>query len=152
MTAKTDLGLRAPLDTDWGYICATWKDTLHNSLLRIPRSIYYRQQHRIIKKLRTEATFRVAYDLGEPNFIWGWSCFEGDLVHYCFVRHSRRKDGVAKMLLHGLPLPLKCSHWTIDAAAIATAYPGIAIYYPDALGVTEREKDRTCHECIKRAV
>ena len=63
------------------------------------------------------AKFRIACDPVKTDFIWGWACVDGPVLHYVFTRDSCRGNGVARML-------------TADAEAIAHKHPGALLFQP----------------------
>ncbi len=120
---------------DWAYIMDSWKKSYHDlgaDNRHIPGHIYWPNQHARIEDLRRNpaVTFSVAADPEDSAFIWGWACIEGETLHYVFVRASAQGQGVAKMLLAGLPRPIASTHWTKAAEEIARKKPGVLLYEP----------------------
>ena len=120
---------------DWAYIMDSWKKSYHDQGAdnrSVPGHIYWPNQHARIEDLRRNAavSFRVAADPEDSSFIWGWACVEGETLHYVFVRASAQGQGVAKLLLVGMPRPLACTHWTKAAEAYSRKRPGVVLYEP----------------------
>jgi GNAT superfamily N-acetyltransferase len=126
--------LRAVVKDDWAYILDSWKKSYRElgSEQHVPKHIYWPEQHARIEYLRMDpkVEFRIAADPEDPDFIWGWACVEGPVLHYVFVRASAQGQGVAKLLLRGLPVPLVCTHWTKVAEAVASKQPGRLLFEP----------------------
>lgn len=124
--------LRGVNEHDWAYIRDSWKKSFRDlgSERHIPAYLYYRNQTAEIDRCAMHAKFRIACDPVKTDFIWGWACVDGPVLHYVFTRDSCRGNGVARMLTHGLPQPLQVTHWTADAEAIAHKHPGALLFQP----------------------
>lgn len=122
--------LRGPVEDDWAFIRDSWKKSYRDSERHVPAHIYWPNISNEVDNYIRHAQFRIACDPEDSDFIWGWSCIEGGLLHYVFIRNSSRGQGVARMLVHGLPRPLACTHWSEAAEGIAKKYPGELVYQP----------------------
>ena len=123
--------IRAVVKDDWAYILDSWKKSYRDSEKRVPAYIYCANQHTEIEQLKQRgAEFLIACDPDDSNFIWGYICHEGDVVHYIFVRTSARGQGVAKLLLTGIARPVVCTHWTESAEQVHKTHPGVLLYEP----------------------
>lgn len=63
----------------------------------------------------------VAYDVGEPGLVLGWVCWEGELLHYVYVKKLARGLGVGRWLMGQAGRVRRCSHMTSEGAGIAKA-------------------------------
>lgn len=135
MTAAEQLKprLRDVIKDDWAFILSSWKKSHRDAEPWVPSHIYFAKMHVDIERLKSSgATFRIACDPDDANFIWGWACYDASTLHYVYVRTSSRDQGVATLLVResGLRTPISCSHWSTWAAAVAKKHPGALVYSP----------------------
>ncbi len=127
--------IRQVVKDDWAYILDSWKKSFRELGCdqHVPKHIYWPEQHALIEhlKLNPAVEFRIASDPDDANFIWGWACVEGGtILHYVFVRASAQGQGVAKLLLAGVPRPIVTTHWTRIAEQVHKKHPGSLLYEP----------------------
>lgn len=115
---------------DWALIYSSWKKSHRGRRKERQRSAvppveyYHRMQRRIDACLAREgAEVIVACDADDPDFILGWACVEGDVLHYVYVRQAARGLGVARKLLAGRRVT-RATHWTHCAREYDQKHPG----------------------------
>ncbi len=60
-----------------------------------------------------DVSIRVLQPVDVPGSVVGWSCTQGDVLHYVYVKNRFRREGLATRLLAGLRLSRR-SHGTTD--------------------------------------
>jgi GNAT superfamily N-acetyltransferase len=65
----------------------------------IPKRVYYPGQSALIKKLLQRCDVLVACMVDDPDQVYGWICFEPNVMHYVFVKSLYRKCGVGSALI-----------------------------------------------------
>lgn len=103
------------------------------------------------------AEFRIAHFAEDVDRVLGWSCVEGPILHYVFVKSPYRQQGIAKALVFGRGgrvHHLWCSHWSVAATAIALAHHNTVEYIGidppkgvevklDGTGMAEGQEEKT---------
>lgn len=117
---------------DINFILATWlRSYRHASQFakKISNAIYYKWHHKVIERIIDRGgEILVAHPLGEPDVILGYLCTELQtdnkrVVHYCYVKKTFRKMGVAKSLLEANILEgAFFTHYTTDCDWITKKY------------------------------
>lgn len=90
--------------SDESFVFASWLNShAPNRDMRIPRDIYYQEQHALIRELLSTDTFLIAAEKGDPELIFGWLAGAelsiGRVLDYVFVKPTYRRMGVARALL-----------------------------------------------------
>ena len=83
------------------FVMATWLNSLkhHNPLFKdSDRDGYYGAYPRFIEALIARSVTKIAVLDGDEDVAFGWSCVEGNKLHYIFVREDSRRMGFAKSL------------------------------------------------------
>ena len=105
---------------DHNFVFSSWlhsqADARH--LAHIPKYVIIRELHTLIGLaiLEHPEWFRVACSEQDSDQILGWTCIEGDVLHYVYVKRRVRGEGVAQALLHDVKnhaTNIPCSHWSI---------------------------------------
>jgi GNAT superfamily N-acetyltransferase len=126
--------LRTVVQDDWAYIMDSFKKSYRElgEEQYIPAHLYWPEVTNRLENWRQDkgVEFRIAADPEDSNFIWGWSCVEGPVLHYVFVRKSAQGQGVARMLTADLPRPIACTHWTKIAEEVHRKHRGQLLYEP----------------------
>ena len=122
------ISIRQASEHDAPLIFNSWlKSFRENGIARaVESSVYYSEQHKLIEKLLKRSKTFIAHEVGVPENIYGWACFErveGILViHYIYVKHSFRGLGIARELMketeHDFANASLFTHWTNTAARI----------------------------------
>lgn len=121
-------------------IFATWLNSFEPYRdRRVPRDLYYAEQHALISKLLAESVKSghglVACTKDDPSMIVGWlSGRPGGVLDYVFVKSIYRRMGVAKFLLDSFNVrPMAAfTHYTevVPMLRIAGLLPNGAVYNP----------------------
>ena len=138
------LSVRQASENDWKFIYSSWIKSSALSWYKANRfwikpkllspdfdEIYSAGVAKMIDRLRSHDStlFAVATPPRDGDFIVGWCCLGPGLVHYCYVRESFRRAGVASMLI-GDRHRVVCTSWTLDCEAISRDKPGVLQYEP----------------------
>ena len=128
--------LRGVRDGDWGLILNSWKLGAREFLAWVPGSHYFPWIQDHITHLRDHATWLVACNDDDSDFIHGWACYELDpnVVHFVYVRKAFRLNGIAALLLSQVDPPLRCTYWTRACEQIASTHLGWLRYQPSLRG------------------
>ena len=108
-------------DTDWHFVCHSWS---RNTRLRSRSAL--RRAHSWYEELRVRGTrFLVAANPEDEDQIFGWVCFEDNIVHYIFVKPIYRDQGIARSLFagSGLTSTTYCVNWNPLAQKISNKHP-----------------------------
>lgn len=115
------IALRPATEADLPFITSTWIESYIRSpaTRRIPKAVFLEGHRRVIDRLLAKYNAWVACDPGDRDVLYGWSLCQYDpaALHYCYVKETRRGQGVARALigLYDDILPsatLPISHWT----------------------------------------
>jgi hypothetical protein len=102
------MNIRPLRDGDVNFILSTWLKSYYDALTTFskraqakiapPNEIFFKEHQEKIKAelLKSKCLVCVAPD--EENQIIGYIVFDGDCLHYCYVKQVFRKMGVAKAL------------------------------------------------------
>jgi len=90
------------------FVYSKWLRTLKygNDYFKLTDSdSYFNNYERFINILlaRPKATIRMAVLSDDRDVCLGWSLIEGDILHYVFVQHEQRNQGIGKSLV---PVPI----------------------------------------------
>jgi hypothetical protein len=110
-------------DTDWPYVIKTWMLSFESSAVARAfikghsRDRYLRTWHGMIETLLATFGATVACPDDDENFIAGWLCSDGNLLHYIYVRKDDDEEEavheVTRLLLRGTSFA-RISHETVD--------------------------------------
>ena len=95
----------------------------HTPPLPHPLMIY--EHDVLLKKIIPHSTITLACDPDDPDTVWGYVCFDGDLLHFIYVKSAFRGFGIGGCLLRAADLPdsnVITSHRT---KSLFVAFPGI---------------------------
>lgn len=100
------LAYRPAVEADMGLVHGSWRSSFRGSFAAgpIPFAVYDDVYRTVIARIlaRPGASVVVAYHPGEEvgaADLYGWLCYEpGPVVHYCFVKQSFRRSGIARGL------------------------------------------------------
>ncbi|HVP49626.1 MAG TPA: hypothetical protein VMT56_00240 [Candidatus Bathyarchaeia archaeon] len=97
-----DFGMRSMRPTDLAFVFQSWLTSYENSPFarHVSPPLYYRAHHKLIERLLTRSTTRIAHALEDEDTILGWIVFQRnpDCVHYSFVKPPFRRHGVFRAL------------------------------------------------------
>ena len=131
-----ELRIRPEARTDLHFILSSWKRSYFEALPWLDSDTYYPMISERIDALRhsPRTITTVACSVEDDDFIFGWTCRSGDLVHYVFVRQAFRGARVASRLTPpSTHEPIRTTHWTRPCEAYAIRNPGRLIYTPSGL-------------------
>jgi len=112
--------IRPAVDTDYGYILATWTRSHHkvHPFNFISNDLYFPYQTKLINKILAKATTMVVCLDDEPNQIVGYVVYENyanDIViHHAAVKGIFRRLGIMRFLLKEIG--------AVDKSLIVTHY------------------------------
>jgi GNAT superfamily N-acetyltransferase len=90
-----------------------------------PDKVHMARHHDLISDLLLRSEVLVAHLPGEPDLFAGWICAERTAIHYCYVKHPYRRDGVATRLLQSLTYgPQAYTHPAAKKIMVAAARHG----------------------------
>ena len=96
--------IREATDADTRFVHSSWhtdfwKTHAHK---RILKEVYDASMDKRIDRLVFRSRVLVAYFPEVPDEILGWSCLEGDTLHYVYVKGVYRRKGIGTGLVRGL--------------------------------------------------
>lgn len=104
--------------SDRGYIIDTWLQTYRGSPFarKLPDFAYWsRFGHAgLVEHLVDQGTILVCCLPEGGPWMYGWSCSIGETLHYVFIKHEFRKQGLAAALLEFGDKPSLVTHMTTD--------------------------------------
>ena len=99
----TEFRIRLADSSDLNFIYDTFLNSLHydTELGKSCRNdIFYPEYQKIIDRILLRSTIKVACHQEEPSVIFGYLIFEPDILHYCFIKQSFRRLGIATALFN----------------------------------------------------
>lgn len=112
------VAVRDGIPSDWPYVIKTWLRTYKQSssmTTRIRDFIFFPAHQKLVENiLRSGVTLRVAVDAHEPGVIYGFVVHEKNSLHFCYVKSSWRRMGIARKMLTGVEFD-RFTHLTHDA-------------------------------------
>lgn len=98
---------RPPSPSDKNFILSSWTESFRRSPWSgtLPDKPFYDEMRAHLSELmlRPSTSILCCFAPGEqpPNDVLGWVCFEADklVLHYVYVKHAFRGEGVARALL-----------------------------------------------------
>lgn len=102
--------LRIGEPKDYGYCCASWLESLRAAQHPSANARAWRDalSESVARRLRA-GSLVVACDSDDADRLYGFACAERDVLHYVYVRSTRRGSGLAARLVVALGAPKKCS-------------------------------------------
>jgi hypothetical protein len=104
---------------DLPYVSKTYLDCLRqesSEFRNVPPDVFQIGQQKVLARLLGSSKGVVACLPEETGAIAGWALYSSGILHFCYVKHSFRRLGVAKELLAAAGLLGKtvyCTHSTI---------------------------------------
>lgn len=95
--------IREATSADIRFVHSSWFSSLWSAWGRgrINRKVYEQGQDARISRLLKSSAVTVAYFPQVPDEVLGWSCVQGDALHYVYVKGIYRKMGIARGLVEG---------------------------------------------------
>lgn len=84
------------------FITDTWMKSYRRApeVRDVPKDIYSAGMRARVERLLKASEVYVA---SAGGVYVGWSCFDGERTHYCYVKSLYRRQGIATSLLQGAP-------------------------------------------------
>jgi GNAT superfamily N-acetyltransferase len=112
--------------SDIGFVASNWLRSYHwhrecffERCSSLTLREYYQGHHALVEWLLLRSRVVVAHNPDDDDQLYGFVCFEplqsGLVVHYLYVKSSRRGWGVGRRLFHAIREPGQrtiCTHWT----------------------------------------
>lgn len=89
---------------DEAFVYATWLRSLYygNSTFRkIDKDRFFKTYPNVIKALLTRSNVDVVCLEDDPEVLLGYAVYEGEALHFLYVKKAWRKLGIARMLMPG---------------------------------------------------
>ena len=122
---------------DWNYVLDSWKRSFRQHVGFHTPCYFSEISDRIERIIDAPGTeFTMAVDPDDDNFILGWVCHDGNVVHYAFTRQCFRRARVAKRLVAeklDTAKPIITTSWTRACEAVNKRYDGALRYEPTRL-------------------
>jgi len=83
---------------------------------RVWRRVYQYEQPKVVLYLIHKAKVLVACNPEDDDQLYGFVCFEGNTLHYIYVKRTFERLGVGKLLVAQAPGLVFASHWSMEAA------------------------------------
>ncbi len=134
----TDFLIRPGLPADHVFVFDSWVKShfeYSGAGRACPKKAYLAGQHRLIEAILARGRLDVAHPEGDEGTILGYLVSEGERVgHYCYVKESFRRYGVARALFAAarLPTAFVYSHQTVDLVRILKSVKNDATFDPYA--------------------
>lgn len=96
--------LRPGLPADRSYAIDTWRDSYRAAVMpwqtiaALKETTY---EERLTSRI-VACAFVVACDVEDSDRIYGWACGEPGVVHYVYVRDTRRRTGLGRRLVEAV--------------------------------------------------
>jgi len=120
---------------DINFIVNSWLKSYRASCPLVSDLVYFDYQKRLIMKIFETATVTLAIDPDDPAHIFGYIVHEGSVIHYCYVKHSLRRFGIARALLATIKADhFITTHLSYPARQILGSNPGMFLYNPYKIG------------------
>jgi GNAT superfamily N-acetyltransferase len=90
-----------------------------------PPSLIKYEHDIILKKIIPHSDITLACDPGDPDTVWGWICFDSELLHFIYVKSAFRGFGIGGALFRSVFSDadrVKTSHRT---SSLYVAFPGV---------------------------
>ncbi len=102
--------LRTGEPKDYGYCCASWLESLRAAQHPSANARAWRDalSESVARRLRA-GSLVVACDSDDADRLYGFACAERDVLHYVYVRSTRRGSGLADRMWCELGKPALCS-------------------------------------------
>jgi GNAT superfamily N-acetyltransferase len=101
--------------SDRAYVLRSWFEGARQTRwARDLGPLFFAEHGKILEAILDRATCRIAHVPSEPAAILGFAVLEmPDVLHWVHVRHSCRRQGIARALLEELfkAPEIHCSHW-----------------------------------------
>lgn len=137
--------LRAPVEADTSFIFNSWLKSYRSSNFAKDQcnTVFYENYKKIVNDIIDRSMLTVICNPEDENHLFGYIVFErlpgaNLLVHYIYIKHTYRKNGLAKALInavHESGNPILASHHTNVCKAsksIAYVYDPYHAFYPVA--------------------
>lgn len=129
LEAGRDFNLRAPGETDVGFIKSTWLRDFqeHSQFARKIATADYAQFHRLlVDRILSRARALVAFDVADPRVLWGHVVWEPGILHYLFVKRPFRNARLGTALYEAAGCPDVFTHLTFAGESVwRTKVPGL---------------------------
>lgn len=128
--------LRPATETDLAYILDTWLEGMAPEYRDVRKSDYERDGRLHILGIlqRPGVGVVVASPVDEPTVIWAYIVAEAGLIHWCYVRKTHRRLGIARRLVNAIlpeaTPPLVISHLTAVVRKIKSKHRDLFRYLP----------------------
>jgi hypothetical protein len=135
-----DVHIRPLLETERPFVLSSWLKSYRNApAVRLAdNATYYAGQAASILKTLDRAETLVAADPEDDNVIWGFIVSEGELIHYVYVKHLMRRNGLAHSLWCVAGKPTVATAMTHAGESILRAHSDVLAFDPYAVGERER--------------
>ena len=116
--------IRKALPEDISFIYSSWLKSFRygataNKLVRT--DIFFTNYREVLDSILARSLTLVACLPDSPEVILGYMVYEEDIIHYCFIKHSFRRLGIASRLLEQTGLKdseFKVTHRTNELSKI----------------------------------
>ena len=119
--------LRAQMPNDFPFIHRSWLKSFHPKA--VLWKIYSSYHSKVIKRILEKATVVIAVNPKDDDQIFGFICYEPDVLHYCYVKEVFRNQQIGQRLLEvafGQSEDVMSSHFT---KSLSRLEKGREIYY-----------------------
>ena len=105
MSDRTQVTFRPMLRTDRGFFSSNWLRSFRRAdrVRHVEQQTYFYFHHKILERLVKRGSVIIACNRKEPDTLYGFACFEPlgrtCVLHYIFVKKSRRRLGIGRALL-----------------------------------------------------
>jgi hypothetical protein len=132
---------REPTNEDLPFIVNSWlKSAREGPTLRgLSSSVYFKEHKKLILTLLNseDTALVIAADDADPRHILGWAAGAPGVLHFVYVKHLLRRQGLARALTRvacsvacGAAGAAAASHWTPAAARYLADHPGSFEFNP----------------------
>lgn len=126
------LTLRQHKKAEEPFIISSWLKSYRNSpyVRFVDNDTYYKKQAAIILERLRDSNCVVATDPEDDNVVWGFIVHDEQLLHYVYVKHLLRLNGIARTLWMYAGKPTQATCLTHAGEAILKAKGDIFTFDP----------------------
>lgn len=132
MHALLELVVREGTSHDRAIVANSWIRSYERKRPEMCLGLVWRRGHsQVIDRILERATVLVAELREAPGEVLGWSCHEGDVLHYAYTKRDFRGAGVCQAVVSAacatMPATIWTTHDTRDAKHVRSVVRGCGL-------------------------
>jgi len=99
-----DIHLRDMRDEDTSLVFNSWLKSYRSQTegRAMTNTTFYEGHTKVIDKILGSAAVKLAVDPEDTNEVYGFICYQGDILHYAYTKHRYRGLGILSYLLESV--------------------------------------------------